>query len=476
MTQTLYDKLWDSHVVHVEEDGTALLYIDRHLVHEVTSPQAYDGLKLAGRKPWRISSVVATADHNTPTTGWDKGIEGIADPTSRLQLETLDANMREYGAKSYFPFRDKRMGIVHVIGPEQGATLPGMTVVCGDSHTSTHGAFGCLAHGIGTSEVEHVLATQCLVQNKMKNMRVTVDGVLPRGVTGKDIVLAVIGKIGTAGGTGSAIEFAGSAIRALSMEGRMTVCNMAIEGGARAGLIASDEKTFEYLKGRPKAPKGEHWDQAVAYWKTLKTDEGAHFDKVVRLDAAKLPPLITWGTSPEDVISINGTVPKLDEGASENVRNKIQRALAYMGLKGGEKITDLSIDRAFIGSCTNGRIEDLRAAAEIASIAISRGQKVSAHVNAMVVPGSGLVKQQAEAEGLDKIFLAAGFEWREPGCSMCLAMNPDKLAPGERCASTSNRNFEGRQGFRGRTHLVSPAMAAAAAIEGKFVDIRAWRG
>jgi 3-isopropylmalate/(R)-2-methylmalate dehydratase large subunit len=470
--KTLYDKIFDDHVVHEAEDGTCLLYIDRHLVHEVTSPQAFEGLRLANRKVHQPQKTLAVVDHNVPTS--DRSL-GIDDPESKLQVETLAMNAKDFGVE-YYDEHDKRQGIVHIIGPEQGFTLPGMTIVCGDSHTSTHGAFGALAHGIGTSEVEHVLATQTLIQKKSKNMRVTVDGKLGDGVTAKDIILAIIGEIGTAGGTGSVIEFDGEAIRALSMEGRMTVCNMAIEGGARAGLIAPDEKTFEYLKGRPKAPKGEHWDQAVAYWKTLKSDEGAHFDKVVRLDAAKLPPLVTWGTSPEDVISINGTVPTLDDAASENVRNKIKRAHEYMGLKGGEKITDLSIDRAFIGSCTNGRIEDLRAAAEIASIAISRGQKVSAHVNAMVVPGSGLVKQQAEAEGLDKIFLAAGFEWREPGCSMCLAMNPDKLAPGERCASTSNRNFEGRQGFRGRTHLVSPAMAAAAAIEGKFVDIRAWRG
>jgi 3-isopropylmalate/(R)-2-methylmalate dehydratase large subunit len=470
--RTLYDKIWDDHVVEAQPDGTTLLYIDRHLVHEVTSPQAFEGLRMSGRKVRAPEKTLVVVDHNIPTTDRDAPIE---DAESKAQIEQVAQNAKDFGLE-YYDGKDIRQGIVHIIGPEQGFTLPGTTIVCGDSHTATHGAFGALAHGIGTSEVEHVLATQTLIQKKSKNMRVTVDGKLGDGVTAKDIILAIIGEIGTAGGTGSVIEFDGEAIRALSMEGRMTVCNMAIEGGARAGLIAPDEKTFEYLKGRPKAPKGEHWDQAVAYWKTLKSDEGAHFDKVVRLDAAKLPPLITWGTSPEDVISINGTVPTLDDAASENVRNKIKRAHEYMGLKGGEKITDLSIDRAFIGSCTNGRIEDLRAAAEIASIAIKRGQKVSAHVNAMVVPGSGLVKQQAEAEGLDKIFLAAGFEWREPGCSMCLAMNPDKLAPGERCASTSNRNFEGRQGFRGRTHLVSPAMAAAAAIEGKFVDIRAWRG
>ena len=471
MAQTLYDKLWDSHVVHVEEDGTALLYIDRHLVHEVTSPQAYDGLKLAGRKPWRISSVVATADHNTPTTGWDKGIEGIADPISRLQLETLDANMREYGAKAYFPFRDKRMGIVHVIGPEQGATLPGMTVVCGDSHTSTHGAFGCLAHGIGTSEVEHVLATQCLVQKKMKNMRVTVDGALPRGVTAKDIALAVIGKIGTAGGTGSAIEFAGSAIRALSMEGRMTLCNMAIEAGARAGMIAVDETTIDYLKGRPFAPSGPEWDQAVVYWRTLKSDPDAKFDREVVLNAADITPQVTWGTSPEMVVAVDGTVPDPDKDKDATRREGMERALVYMGLKPKTPIQDILLDKVFIGSCTNSRIEDLRAAA-----AVAKGRHVASTIKvAMVVPGSGLVKAQAEKEGLDRVFKDAGFEWREPGCSMCLAMNADRLDPGERCASTSNRNFEGRQGDGGRTHLVSPAMAAAAAIAGHFVDVRQWR-
>ncbi len=471
MAQTLYDKLWDSHVVHVEEDGTALLYIDRHLVHEVTSPQAYDGLKLAGRKPWRISSVVATADHNTPTTGWDKGIEGIADPISRLQLETLDANMREYGAKVYFPFRDKRMGIVHVIGPEQGATLPGMTVVCGDSHTSTHGAFGCLAHGIGTSEVEHVLATQCLMQKKMKNMRVTVDGVLPRGVTAKDIALAVIGKIGTAGGTGSAIEFAGAAIRALTMEGRMTLCNMAIEAGARAGMIAVDDTTVDYLKGRPFSPSGPEWDQAVVYWRTLKSDREAKFDREVVLNAADILPQVTWGTSPEMVVPIDGAVPDPDKEKDPTRREGMERALVYMGLKPRTAIQDITIDKVFIGSCTNSRIEDLRAAASVA-----KGKRIAANVKlAMVVPGSGLVKAQAEKEGLDRIFTEAGFEWREPGCSMCLAMNADRLEPGERCASTSNRNFEGRQGDGGRTHLVSPAMAAAAAIAGHFVDVRQWR-
>jgi len=471
MAQTLYDKLWDSHVVHVEEDGTALLYIDRHLVHEVTSPQAYDGLKLAGRKPWRISSVVATADHNTPTTGWDKGIEGIADPISRLQLETLDSNMREYGAKVYFPFRDKRMGIVHVIGPEQGATLPGMTVVCGDSHTSTHGAFGCLAHGIGTSEVEHVLATQCLVQKKMKNMRVTVEGALPRGVTAKDIALAVIGKIGTAGGTGSAIEFAGAAIRALTMEGRMTLCNMAIEAGARAGMIAVDQTTIDYLLGRPFSPTGTEWEQAVVYWRTLKSDADAKFGREVALNAADIIPQVTWGTSPEMVVSVDGTVPDPDKEKDPTRREGMERALVYMGLKPRTPIQDIMIDKVFIGSCTNSRIEDLRAAASIA-----KGKHVASNIKVgMVVPGSGPVKAQAEKEGLDRVFIEAGFEWREPGCSMCLAMNADRLEPGERCASTSNRNFEGRQGDGGRTHLVSPAMAAAAAIAGHFVDVRQWR-
>ncbi len=469
--RTLYDKIWDDHVVAAQPDGTTLLYIDRHLVHEVTSPQAFEGLRLSGRKVRAPEKTLVVVDHNIPTTDRTKPIE---DDESRAQIEQVAKNAADFGLE-YYDGMDIRQGIVHIIGPEQGFTLPGTTVVCGDSHTATHGAFGALAQGIGTSEVEHVLATQTLIQKKSKNMRVVVDGTLGEGVTAKDIILAIIGEIGTAGGTGSVIEFTGEAIRALSMEGRMTVCNMAIEGGARAGLIAPDEKTYAYLKGRPKAPKGEHWDAAVKYWDSLRSDDGAHFDKEVRLDANKLPPVITWGTSPEDVITIDGTVPRLEDAASDAMRNKISRALEYMGLKGGEKITDISIDRAFIGSCTNGRIEDLRAAAEVAQIAISRGLKVSSHVNAMVVPGSGLVKQQAEAEGLDKIFIEAGFEWREPGCSMCLAMNPDKLAPGERCASTSNRNFEGRQGFRGRTHLVSPAMATAAAIAGKFVDIRQWR-
>jgi 3-isopropylmalate/(R)-2-methylmalate dehydratase large subunit len=469
--RTLYDKLWDSHVVHVEEDGTTLLYIDRHLVHEVTSPQAYEGLKAAGRKPWRSESVVATADHNTPTTGWERGIEGIEDPTSRIQVQTLDANMREFGAKAYFPFLDRRQGIVHVIGPEQGATLPGMTVVCGDSHTSTHGAFGCLAHGIGTSEVEHVLATQCLVTKKMKNMRIAVEGPLARGVTAKDVVLAIIGRIGTAGGTGCAIEFAGSTIRALSMEGRMTVCNMSIEAGARAGMVAVDEKTIEYLKGRPLAPSGADWDAAVAYWKTLRSDPDAKFDREVLLRAEEIRPHVTWGTSPEMVVSVEEEVPDPDREKDATRREGMERALAYMGLKPRTRITDIRLDKVFIGSCTNSRIEDLRAAA-----AVVKGRRVAQNIRlALVVPGSGLVKAQAEREGLDRVFRDAGFEWREPGCSMCLAMNADRLEPGERCASTSNRNFEGRQGDGGRTHLVSPAMAAAAAVAGHFVDVRGWR-
>jgi 3-isopropylmalate/(R)-2-methylmalate dehydratase large subunit len=471
MNRTLYDKLWDSHLVHAEEDGTALIYIDRHLVHEVTSPQAFEGLKLAGRKPWRMQSVVATADHNTPTTGWERGIAGIVDLTSRTQVETLDANMREYVPKAYFPFLDERQGIVHVIGPEQGATLPGMTVVCGDSHTSTHGAFGCLAHGIGSSEVEHVLATQCLVANKMKNMRVTVEGALARGVTGKDVVLAIIGRIGTAGGSGHAVEFAGSAIRALSMEGRMTVCNMAIEAGARAGMVAVDDATIEYLKGRPFAPSGPDWDVAVSYWRTLKSDPGAKFDREVTLRAAEILPQVSWGTSPEMVVPVDGEVPDPEREKDAIKREGMERALQYMGLKPRTRITDIKLDKVFIGSCTNSRIEDLRIAA-----AVVIGRRVAPNVRlAMVVPGSGLVKAQAEREGLDKIFREAGFDWRQPGCSMCLAMNADRLEPGERCASTSNRNFEGRQGDGGRTHLVSPAMAAAAAVMGHFVDIRQWR-
>jgi 3-isopropylmalate/(R)-2-methylmalate dehydratase large subunit len=465
MLQTLYDKLWDSHVVRTEPDGTALIYIDRHLVHEVTSPQAFEGLKLARRKPWRMDSVVATADHNTPTTDWDKGIQ---DPISRLMVETLDANMREYGAKAYFPFLDHRQGIVHVIGPEQGATLPGMTVVCGDSHTSTHGAFGCLAHGIGTSEVEHVLATQCLVQKKMKNMLVEVNGTLGRGVTAKDVALAVIGKIGTAGGTGYAIEFGGQVIRRLSMEGRMTVCNMAIEAGARAGIISVDDVTINYLKGRTFAPKGEMWDRAVKNWRTLKSDDHAPFDLVVRLDAGEIKPQVTWGTSPEMVIPVDARVPDPEKERDEVRREGMERALVYMGLEPNMPVTGIKIDKVFIGSCTNSRIEDLRAAAQVV-----KGRSVASSIAlAMVVPGSGPVKEQAEKEGLDRIFTEAGFEWRQPGCSMCLAMNNDRLEPGERCASTSNRNFEGRQGVGGRTHLVSPAMAAGAAIAGHFVDVR----
>jgi 3-isopropylmalate/(R)-2-methylmalate dehydratase large subunit len=468
MGQTLYDKLWNAHVVHVEEDGTALLYVDRHLVHEVTSPQAYEGLKAAGRKPWRTGSVVATADHNTPTTGWERGIEGIRDPISRLQVETLDVNIREFGAKAYFPFLDRRQGIVHVIGPENGATLPGMTVVCGDSHTSTHGAFGCLAHGIGTSEVEHVLATQCLIARKMRNMRVLVEGPLARGVTAKDVALAIIGRIGTAGGTGSAIEFAGSAIRALSMEGRMTLCNMAIEAGARAGMVAVDDATIEYLKGRPFSPSGPDWNQAVAYWRSLRSDPDAVFDREVALDAREIKPQVTWGTSPEMVVPVDGMVPDPEREKDGTKREGMERALVYMGLKPRTRITDIRLDKIFIGSCTNSRIEDLRSAA-----AMVKGRRVAAGVRlAMVVPGSGLVKAQAEREGLDRIFRDAGFEWREPGCSMCLAMNADRLEAGERCAATSNRNFEGRQGDGGRTHLVSPAMAAAAAIAGHFVDVR----
>jgi 3-isopropylmalate/(R)-2-methylmalate dehydratase large subunit len=467
---SLYDKLWESHVVHTEPDGTALLYIDRHLVHEVTSAQAYEGLRDAGRKPWRVDSVVATADHNTPTTDWDQGIEGVRDPLARLQIETLDANMKHFGAKVYFPYLDKRQGIVHVIGPEQGATLPGMTVVCGDSHTSTHGAFGCLAHGIGTSEVEHVLATQCLVTRKMKNMRINVEGPLARGVTAKDVVLAIIGRIGTAGGTGHAIEFAGSTIRALSMEGRMTVCNMAIEAGARAGMVAVDETTLAYIKGRRFAPKGEAWERAAAYWRTLKSDPGAKFEREVTLDAREIRPHVTWGTSPEMVVSVEDRVPDPEKEKDSIRREGMERALQYMGLTPRTPITDIKIDKVFIGSCTNSRIEDLRAAASVV-----KGRRIASNVKlAMVVPGSGLVKEQAEREGLDRVFRDAGFEWREPGCSMCLGMNPDRLEPGERCASTSNRNFEGRQGAGGRTHLVSPVMAAAAAIAGHFVDIAKW--
>jgi 3-isopropylmalate/(R)-2-methylmalate dehydratase large subunit len=465
MARTLYDKLWDSHVVREEPDGTALVYVDRHLVHEVTSPQAYEGLKMNGRKTWRPQSVVATADHNTPTKNWH---EGIHDPTSRTQVETLDANIAEHGAKAYFPFRDRRQGIVHVIGPEQGATLPGMTVVCGDSHTSTHGAFAALAFGIGTSEVEHVLATQCLVLKKSKSMLIRVDGRLPQGVTAKDLVLTIIGRIGTAGGTGHAIEFAGEAVRALSMESRMTMCNMSIEAGARAGMVAVDEKTIEYVKGRPLAPTGELWQRAVAHWRTLVSDEGARFDTTIALNAAEVRPQVTWGTSPEMVVAIDERVPDPEKERDSTKREGIERALDYMGLRPNTPMSHIHVDKVFIGSCTNSRIEDLRLAA-----AIARGRRVASNVKlAMVVPGSGLVKAQAEAEGLDRIFRDAGFEWREPGCSMCLAMNDDRLEPGERCASTSNRNFEGRQGAGGRTHLVSPAMAAAAAVEGHFVDVR----
>jgi len=465
--KTLYDKLWESHVVHQEADGTALIYIDRHLVHEVTSPQAFEGLKLAGRKPWRVGSMVAVPDHNVPTTDRSDGVAGIADPISRLQVETLDANCAEYGVTE-FKMGDVRQGIVHVIGPEQGATLPGMTVVCGDSHTSTHGAFAALAHGIGTSEVEHVMATQCLVAKKSKAMQVKVEGVLQKCVTAKDIALAVIGKIGTAGGTGFAIEFTGSAIRALSMEGRMTLCNMAIEAGARAGMVAVDTTTINYLKGRPYAPNEAQWQQAVAYWNTLKSDEGASFDATVELDAASIQPQVTWGTSPEMVVGVDGRVPDLAQARNDVQRGDWERAYAYMGLQANMPIRDIQIDKVFIGSCTNSRIEDLRAAA-----AVAKGKHIAANVKlAMVVPGSGLIKAQAEKEGLDKVFKDAGFEWREPGCSMCLAMNADRLEPGERCAATSNRNFEGRQGQGGRTHLVSPEMAAAAAIAGHFVDVR----
>ncbi len=468
--RTLYDKLWDDHVVHTEEDGTAVLYIDRHLVHEVTSPQAFEGLRLAQRPVWRVSSVVATADHNTPTTGWELGYDGITDPTSKQQVVTLDANIKAFGAAAYFPFLDQRQGIVHVIGPENGATLPGMTVVCGDSHTSTHGAFGALAHGIGTSEVEHVLATQTLLAKKARNMLVKVDGQLARGLTAKDIVLAIIGRIGTAGGTGYTIEFAGSAIRALSMEGRMTVCNMAIEAGARAGLVAVDDTTLHYVKGRPFSPAGVEWDHAVSYWRTLHSDPGAHFDAVVELDAAQIKPQVTWGTSPEMVLPIDGRVPDPDKEKDDVKRGAIERALTYMGLQPNKAIADITVDKVFIGSCTNSRIEDMRDAAAV----IKRlGGRIAPNIRlALAVPGSGQVKAQAEREGLHEIFKAAGFEWREPGCSMCLAMNADRLEPGERCASTSNCNFEGRQGNGGRTHLVSPAMAAAAAMKGHFVDIR----
>jgi len=466
MGRTLYDKLWDEHVVHTEDDGTTVLYIDRHLVHEVTSPQAFEGLDLAHRKVWRLSANLAVSDHNVPTTDRSRG---IADPVSKLQVDTLDANCDRVGI-TQFKMNDRRQGIVHVIGPEQGATLPGMTVVCGDSHTSTHGAFGALAHGIGTSEVEHVLATQTLLAKKAKNLLIRVDGVLPPGCGAKDLVLAVIGKIGTAGGTGFTIEFAGSAIRALSMEGRMTVCNMAIEAGARAGLIAVDDSTISYVKGRPYTPTGVEWEHAVSYWRTLHSDADAVFDAVVELDAATIRPQVTWGTSPEMVLSIEDRVPDPEREKDANKRGAMERALAYMALEPNKPIADILVDKVFIGSCTNSRIEDMR---EAAAVVRKLGRKLAANIKlALVVPGSGLVKEQAEREGLDVVFKAAGFEWREPGCSMCLAMNADRLEPGERCASTSNRNFEGRQGAGGRTHLVSPAMAAAAAIEGHFVDVR----
>jgi len=464
--RTLYDKIWDDHVIDEQPDGTCLLYIDRHLVHEVTSPQAFEGLRHAGRKVRHPEKTLAVVDHNVQTTDRSKGIE---DPESVQQIEALAQNVREFGIE-YYNEHDCRQGIVHVIGPEQGFTLPGQTIVCGDSHTSTHGAFGSLAHGIGTSEVEHVLATQTLIQRKMKNMRISMDGALQDGVTAKDLVLAIIGEIGTAGGTGHVIEFTGEAIRSLSMEGRMSICNMTIEGGARAGMIAPDDVTYAYLKDRPKAPKGKAWDEARRYWDSLLTEDDAFFDTEVRIDCNNLPPIVSWGTSPEDVISITGMVPDPDKIEDENKRQSKWKALDYMGLKPGTKITDITIDRVFVGSCTNGRIEDMRAAA-----AIARGRKIHPNVHGMIVPGSGLVKLQAEAEGLDKIFIEAGFEWREPGCSMCLAMNADRLSPLERCASTSNRNFEGRQGLKGRTHLVSPAMAAAAAIAGHFVDVREWR-
>lgn len=463
MGKTLYDKIWDDHLIETDSDGTSLIYIDRHLVHEVTSPQAFEGLRIANRNVHAPEKTLAVPDHNVPTKG---RAEGIDDPESKLQVDTLEKNARDFGI-DFYDMADKRQGIVHIVGPEQGFTLPGMTIVCGDSHTSTHGAFGALAHGIGTSEVEHVLATQTLIQKKAKNMRITVDGEIPESVTAKDIILAIIGEIGTAGGTGHVMEYTGDAIKALSMEGRMTVCNMSIEGGARAGLIAPDEKTYSYIEGRPRAPKGQVFEIAKQYWETLFSDHDAEFDQEIHLNAADLPPLVTWGTSPQDVVSINGNVPNPDDLADQGKKAAMQRALEYMGLKAGEKITDIPVDRVFIGSCTNGRIEDLRAVARLVD-----GKNVNENVNAMIVPGSGLVKEQAESEGLDDIFIKSGFDWREPGCSMCLAMNADKLEPQERCASTSNRNFEGRQGRQGRTHLVSPIMAAAAAINGHFVDVR----
>lgn len=465
--KTLYDKLWDSHVVHTEDDGTSLLYIDRHLIHEVTSPQAFEGLRLTGRKPWRNHSIVANPDHNTPTDHWERGIE---DPVARLQVDTLDSNIKEFGALIYFPFKHRNQGILHVVGPENGATLPGMTIVCGDSHTSTHGAFATLAHGIGTSEVEHVLATQTLVAKKSKSMLVKVDGQLGLGVTAKDVALAIIGRIGTAGGTGYVIEYGGEVIRSLSLEGRMTICNMTIEGGARAGIVAADEKTIAYMKDKPFAPKSADWDQAVAYWQTLHSDADARFDAVVELNGADIVPQVTWGTSPEQVLPVSGKVPNPASESDPVKRAGIERALHYMGLEADMPIESIQIDKVFIGSCTNSRIEDLRAAARVVK---DQGGKIAGNIAlALVVPGSGQVKRQAEAEGLDRIFVDAGFEWREPGCSMCLAMNNDRLQPGERCASTSNRNFEGRQGPGGRTHLVSPEMAAAAALAGHFVDVR----
>lgn len=467
--KTLYDKLWDAHLVQQRDDGSALIYIDRHIVHEVTSPQAFEGLRLAGRKPWRVDSVLATPDHNVPTTVKERasGVSGIEDPVSQIQVKTLDDNCDEFGIVEY-KINDQRQGIVHVVGPESGACLPGMTIVCGDSHTATNGALGALAHGIGTSEVEHVLATQCLVAKKMKNMLIEVNGQLGAGVTAKDVVLAIIGKIGTAGGTGFAMEFAGDVFRSMSMEGRLTVCNMAIEAGARAGMVAVDDITIEYVKNRPYAPKGEVWDQAVASWRELKSDPGAHFDEIVTLDGAAIVPQVSWGTSPEMVVGVNDYVPDPQQETDPVKREGMNRALEYMGLAAGQAIGDIQLDRVFIGSCTNSRIEDIRAAAAV----VKGRQKAASVKQAMVVPGSGLVKAQAEAEGLDKIFTEAGFEWREPGCSMCLAMNADKLGSGEHCASTSNRNFEGRQGYGGRTHLVSPAMAAAAGIAGHFIDVR----
>ena len=461
--RTLFEKIWSDHVVHKQDDGTCLIYIDRHLVHEVTSPQAFEGLRMAGRDVRRLGNTLAVMDHNVPTTDRSKG---IAEPDSRTQIEALRKNCEEFGVQLFDIF-DKRQGIVHIIGPEQGFTLPGMTIVCGDSHTSTHGAFGSLAFGIGTSEVEHVLATQTLIQKPAKTMLIEVNGTLAPGVTAKDMILAIIGKIGTAGGTGYVLEFAGDAVRGLSMEGRMTMCNMSIEAGARAGMVAPDETTFNYIKGRPMAPKGDAWDKAVAYWKTLPSDEGAAYDKVVTLNAADIPPTVTWGTTPEDVMPVSGNVPSPDDFDTPQKQDSVKRMLTYMGLDAGMKITDIKIDKMFLGSCTNARIEDIREAA-----AIVKGRKIAAHVQGLIVPGSGLVKEQAEAEGLDKIFIEAGFEWREPGCSMCLAMNADRLEPGERCASTSNRNFEGRQGKGGRTHLMSPAMAAAAAINGHISDVR----